>query len=147
MKDLRVSFKLSNGTYLDAVLCRDLYADQIEQARSSNSTRAKEIAESFQDRAFVCPNVTSFDFLKENDMKTWVTRCEGGVQNIYAGDLECNERLSNPVSNYKYSLLTISSTFDADYYHQNQEPLIIKELQSVALEEDASIKQIVTGIE
>ena len=32
MKDLRVSFKLSNGTYLDAIYCSDLYADLIEQA-------------------------------------------------------------------------------------------------------------------
>ena len=27
MKDLRVSFLVSNGSYLDAVFCTDLYAD------------------------------------------------------------------------------------------------------------------------
>ena len=32
MQDLRVSFKLSNDTYVDAVSCKDLYADLIEQA-------------------------------------------------------------------------------------------------------------------
>ena len=126
MKELRVSFILSNDTHLDAVFCRDLYADWIEQAGHSYSTRAQKLAEAFvDDIGFVCPNVTSFDFLNEDlSMKAIVSRCKAGVQNIYAGDLACNKGLSNPLSNYKYVLRTISSTFDADHYHQNREPLM-----------------------
>ena len=99
MKDLRVSFQLSNGTYLDAVSCIDLYADYIEQAAQYNSNRARRISERFQDGEAICPNVTSFDFLSENNfMSAIVSRCEKGVQNIYAGDLACNKRISIPIS-------------------------------------------------
>ena len=90
--------------------------------------------------------MTSFDFIKENEMKAVVTRCEEGVQNIYAGDLACNEHISNPISNYKYRLLNIFSTFDADYYHQNQDPLISLDTSIVVLEQDASIRQVITAV-
>ena len=78
-------------------------------------------------------------------MLAFVSKCRKGVQNIYAGDLACNKRVSNPISNYKYNLLTISSTFDADYYHQNREPIISIDKTIVVLEEDATIEQEVVG--
>ena len=69
--------------------------------------------------------MTSFDFLSENiTMTAQVDPCKKGVQNVYAGNQTCNEKLSNPISNYRYGLATVSTTFDADYYHQNREPLV-----------------------
>ena len=103
IKDLRVSFLVSNGSYLDAVFCTDLYADQIQQAEESDSARAKDLAALFRARSFICPNVTSFDFLKkETVMKIQIKDCQNGVQGVYAGDVECNEPRSQPISNYKY---------------------------------------------
>ena len=75
--------------------------------------------------SFVLVWETSFDFLSETStMRAVVWKCKWGNQNIYAGDLACNKGLANPLSNYKYTLLTMSSTLDADYYHQYREPLI-----------------------
>ena len=95
MRDLRVSFRYGPGTFLDAVWCTDLYADLIEQAETSTSAFTKTIAEFFTDEdsnPYICPNVTSFDFLSENiTMNTLIDPCKRGVQNVYAGNEACNE--------------------------------------------------------
>ena len=68
-----------------------------------------------------------------------------GKQSVYAGDTKCNKVLLRSLDHYKYRLLTISSSFDADYYHVNKEPRMTAQLNTVALENGASVAQKVTA--
>ena len=148
MQDLRVWFKLTNETYVDAVYCKDLYADLIDRASQSDSPRAQFFADQFKDSFYVCPNVTSFVFLdKDSTMSLKVGKCGKNAQRIssYAGDAECSKGMNYPANYYSYQLLTISSSFDADYFHQFKVPRMTAEQTTVGFEDRGQIIQKVTG--
>ena len=88
-------FSISNGTKVDAVYCKDLYADLIEGADQSDSERAKFIANIYQNSHYICPNLTSFDFLdKETHFVAKISKCNTKHLTSYAGDTPCNDELS-----------------------------------------------------
>lgn len=84
-KQLRVSFRFKNGTYVDAVYCNQLYSELIEEGEQSDSLRGKILADKFKDTNYVCPNVTSTKTITNKmQFKAQITSCNYAKQTVYA---------------------------------------------------------------
>ena len=117
---LRIQFSTTdnNGTksYIEAVYCTDLYAEQMELER--NGTLATNyFTQMFSDdvlgNAWVCPNATAFEVGYDGKVSADVVNCETAHGDVYANNATCNQTTSGGFFVY---MRLVSTHLKADDY-------------------------------
>ena len=121
-KQARVQFFKANREnderiYAETVLCKDLYAEQIE--REKNGTSQYTFFQDQFDAKFLtfCPNVTETMTIdsKLNVFMAEVVPCSKAAQTDYAEGIECDEPTDHP-KDFQVYIKQVSTSFDPNIY-------------------------------